>query len=166
MSRLFLALVPPPESTAALDALPRPDTPGVRWVDPRQWHVTLRFLGRCEVAEAVGAVETARLPHVTPRLGPTVTLLGPKVLVLPVTGVEPLHTAVLRATRAIGEPPDSRPYRPHLTLARLDDGVRPVLLGRPVSTSFDGSEVHLVRSETHPDGAVHETIKTWATTRR
>ena len=40
-------------------ALPRAEEPGVRWVDPTTWHVTLRFLGEAEVDDVVRALLTA-----------------------------------------------------------------------------------------------------------
>lgn len=165
MPRLFLALVPPTTALDAVAALPRDPTPGARFVAPSTWHVTLRFLGDCDVADVVGALDGVALPHVTARLGPTVTLLGPTVLVVPVAGVDPLHHAVATATRTIGRRPDARPYRAHLTLARLEEGVRPPLLGHPVSGSFDGDTVHLVASHLRSDVVAHERVHSWTTTR-
>ena len=42
MTRLFVALRPPPEVVARLAALDRPALPGVRWSAPEQWLVKLR----------------------------------------------------------------------------------------------------------------------------
>ena len=165
MPRLFLALVPSATELSPVADLPRDAEQGVRWVDPAQWHVTLRFLGECEVTEVAAALDGVTLPHVTPRLGPTVTLLGPRVLAVPVTGVDPLHHAVVAATRGVGRAPDDRAFRAHLTLARLDHGVRPTLLGHRVSGSFDGDEVTLVRSTLGADGATHESVHRWPTSR-
>lgn len=165
MARLFLALLPSAAELAPVAQLERAREHGVRWVDPEQWHVTLRFLGDCEVRDVAAALDGVALPHVTARLGPTVTLLGPRVLVVPVSGVDPLHHVVTAATRTVGRPPDPRPHRAHLTLARLDGGVRPALLGHRVSGSFDGSTVHLVASLLGEGGATHEVVRSWSTTR-
>lgn len=164
--RLFLALIPPARSLAALRALRRPETPGVRWTDPDTWHVTLRFLGDCDVEDVAAALAGVELPHVTPRLGPTVTLLGPTTVVVPVTGARPVHSAVLAATRSVGRPPDDRRFRGHLTLARLRGGDRPEVLGRRVSGTFDGDAVHLVASTPDADGSDHEVLRSWPTIRR
>lgn len=163
MPRLFLALRPTAADLPSVVSLPRPATDGVRWVDPSDWHVTLRFLGECEVDAVTAALDDVGLPHVTPRLGPTVTLLTPRTLVVPVSGVGPLQVAVARATRGLGDTHDTRSFRGHLTLARLS-GTRPELLGHTVSGSFDGDAVHLVRSTLEPDGAVHEVVRSWPTT--
>ena len=55
-ARLFVAVWPPPEVLDVLAALPRTERPGVRWTTRDQWHVTLRFLGMADPAEAVEAV--------------------------------------------------------------------------------------------------------------
>ena len=47
MPRLFVALDPPEEVKAALDRLCE-GLPGVRWSDPQQFHLTLRFIGEVE----------------------------------------------------------------------------------------------------------------------
>lgn len=76
--RLFVAILPPPQALAQLDAalgavrarregatgdaVPREPAAALRWVRPEQWHVTLAFLGEVPppVAEAV-AVRLARV---------------------------------------------------------------------------------------------------------
>jgi 2'-5' RNA ligase len=45
MTRLFVAVWPPPEVRAVLAALDRPAIPGVRWSAPEQWMVKVRPLG-------------------------------------------------------------------------------------------------------------------------
>ena len=45
MPRLFIAVWPPPDVVEQVAALPRPPVAGLRWTEPEQWHVTLRFLG-------------------------------------------------------------------------------------------------------------------------
>ena len=71
--RLFLAVWPSPEVVDVLRALPRPDTPGVRWSTEDQWHVTVEFLGECDLAPATrclsGEHSFGRVNHI----GVTVT---------------------------------------------------------------------------------------------
>jgi 2'-5' RNA ligase len=45
MSRMFVAVVPPPEAVAHLDDFlaVRRDAAAFRWSDPEQWHLTLAF---------------------------------------------------------------------------------------------------------------------------
>ena len=47
MPRLFVALDPPDEVKDALDRLCE-GLPGIRWSDPSQFHLTLRFIGEVE----------------------------------------------------------------------------------------------------------------------
>ena len=58
-ARLFVAVWPPVAVVRALASLRGPDQPGVRWMGPEHWHVTLRFLGTVEVAPAVDALSRA-----------------------------------------------------------------------------------------------------------
>jgi 2'-5' RNA ligase len=163
--RLFVALWPPPEVTAALEALPRPERPAVRWTAPAQWHVTLRFLG--EVAEAdlpavISAVQevAASQPRRLAAFGPATIRLSRRILAVPVTGVDDLGTAVVDATREQGEPPDERPFSGHLTLGRAR-GRRPVpaaLAGQAVSGPWPVTEIVLVRSHLEPGAVRYETV--------
>jgi 2'-5' RNA ligase len=121
---LFIALVPPPEAlaplVAAVDRL-RPTAPGLGWVSPRKWHVTLCFLGR---GEPSGALEE-RLGRVAARHVPPPLRIagagrfGDRVLFAKLAGeLKPLAAGVARAAAKAGYPVEDRPFRAHLTLAR------------------------------------------------
>lgn len=167
MARLFVAVRPPAPVLARLAELPRPAEPDVRWVAPPQWHVTLRFLGEAEpapVARALDEVAAASAGRTRPRaeLGPRVSLLGRQVICVPVAGLDGLAAAVGRATAALGEPPDPRPFRGHLTLARLGRRGACRLAGHAVGARFAVTELELVRSLLGPAGARHEVVHTVA----
>lgn len=153
MGRAFVAVWPPPAVTDALAALPRPAVEGVRWVPEENLHVTLRFLGDADHEEVADRLRQASLPAATAALGPTVTMLGRHVVVVPVAGVDPLAAAVRAATEGLGEAPRRR-FSGHVTLARCrrDDAGREVC-GAAVQLEFPVGEVTVVTSETHPDGA-------------
>jgi 2'-5' RNA ligase len=81
--RLFVAILPPPEALAELGAALGPvrdgpdgaPVPGVRWVPPEQWHVTLAFLG--EIGTDVVEALTLRLARVAAHHPPpTLALAG------------------------------------------------------------------------------------------
>ena len=72
MTRLFVAVWPPSGVVDALRPLVVPGEPGVRWVTPEQWHVTLRFLGDADPDEVATALRAAALPAAEAGLGPTV----------------------------------------------------------------------------------------------
>lgn len=160
--RLFLAVRPPEDVVAELMSLRRKDQRGVRFVRPEQWHVTLRFLGDADIDEVEHAMEHVALPPATAELGPAVDVLGERVLVVPVRGLEPLGAAIVAATRHLGEPPPRRRSADHLTLARLQRGTRPPpAFGALVSGRFEVDEVELVRSRLDPAGARHDVVATW-----
>jgi 2'-5' RNA ligase len=128
-----------------------------------QLHVTVRFFGEADIDEASRALEpVARdLPPATVELGPRVSRLGRNVVCLPVTGLDRVAAAVRDATTGIGEPPDPRPFRGHLTLARLRNRAACGLAGRPFRTEFVADALHLVESVTRSSGAVHRRVARW-----
>lgn len=155
---------PPPEVLAVLARLPRPDEPGVRWVPSQQWHVTMRFFGEADTDEVIDALNRAApslraVGDVRATLGPTVARLGRGVVCVPVQGVEALAAAITDATSAIGLPADPRPFRGHVTLARLRNRAACGLTGHAVHARFEATEVELVRSVLDRDGARHELVR-------
>jgi 2'-5' RNA ligase len=156
--RLFVAVRPPPAVIDEIADLPRPAEPGVRWVSPDQWHVTMRFLGDATLADAARALEAPLdVGAVQAEVGPAVSRLGRSVVCLPVHGLNALAVALAEITADVGEPPPARPFAGHLTLARLRNRAACGLAGSPFRTSFVVSEVELVRSELTDRGAIHTT---------
>ena len=166
MPRLFVAVWPPSEVLEVVEALPRPERPGVRWTRRDQWHVTLRFLGPVEAGDVGSVVEAlGSMPGAAPavaRMGPSVVRLGRGVVCVDVAGLEAVAAAVVAASAAFGQPPDDRPFHGHLTLARVKPGsggsAFADLLGAPCSAAWPVTEVHLVESRLHPKGARYESV--------
>jgi 2'-5' RNA ligase len=126
--------------------------------------VTLRFLGRASTGAACAALGTVRAQVSEARLGPRPVWLGRGVLCLPVRGLEALAAAVIGATALVGRPPERRPFRGHLTLARrrgrrrsAPDRVEFSVPDAP-DVRFAVDEVVLMRSVLHATGAVHEPV--------
>jgi RNA 2',3'-cyclic 3'-phosphodiesterase len=156
--RLFVAVAPPDDVLDQVATLARPPRPGVRWTTRDQWHVTLRFLGEvADPAPVVAALRGASLPPARMRIGPAVTALGRHVVMLPVGGLEELAAAVHAATAAFGEE-EHRPYRGHLTLARVKRGSAAELAGEGFDAEAPVEHVELLRSRLHPDGARYERL--------
>ena len=157
--RLFVAVWPPPEVVAALEALPHPDHGDVRWTTPDQWHVTLRFLGSVPddaVGHVVSSLEAVSHDAVDVTVGPATKRLGAGVLMLPVSGLDSLAAALPF--------PEDRPFTGHLTLARARDRrtrMSPALSGVPFSASWRATSFALVRSQTKPTGAVYDDVATF-----
>jgi 2'-5' RNA ligase len=163
--RLFVAVYPPPHVVAALSALPRDDEEaGVRWVPVDQYHVTIRFLGNVDVDDAVFRLDAvvADLAPAEVALGPQVSRLGRNVVCVPASGLERLATAVGKATADIGEPPDPRPFRGHLTLARLRHRAACGITGTAFEARFVADQIDLVDSVTRPEGAQHSVLRSWS----
>jgi 2'-5' RNA ligase len=160
MPRLFIAVVPPEEVLEAVAALPRPSLEGLRWTDREQWHATLRFLGRVDAAEpVVEALSSIGLPGAEAVAGPEVCRFGQRVLHVPVTGLEDVAGAVVRATAGLGQPPEDRPFAGHLTLARVRKGSRVdlrSLCGAAISGCWPVAEVCLIESHLSSAGARYE----------
>ena len=145
MPRLFVAVWPPDHVVCNLAALPRPQSPGVRWTATERLHITLRFLGDCDQGEALAALESLSLAPTGVALGPSVERLGRGVLMLPAAGVDELAACVTGATRFIGQPPPDHPFVGHLTVARVKR-TQPSLDWPLLDESFAVSEICLVES--------------------
>jgi 2'-5' RNA ligase len=128
MPRLFTGLEIPAEVGQVLSFL-RGGLPGARWIDPQNYHLTLRFIGDVddavahEIASMLGRVRRqpfelrleglssfgGRKPRaVFAEVPPTPTLLD-------------LQAEHERLLQRVGLEPEGRKFTPHVTLARLRD---------------------------------------------
>lgn len=159
MARVFVAAWPPPPVLDALAALPRPDVEGVRWVPRGNLHVTLRFLGDADADEVVQRLRDSHLPAAAAETGPTVAMLGRRVVMVPVAGLDALAAAVVTATEDLGQPPRDRSFVGHVTLARCsDDRAGRRVCGTAAEVAFPVEEVAVVSSQTLPDGARYDIV--------
>jgi len=157
MPRLFVAVWPPDDVLDLVAGLERREVAGLRWTTRDQWHVTLRFLGQVADVEAVkAALSGLDAGAAAARLGPAVDRFGRRILHVPVAGLDGIATDVVRVTAALGTPPDDRPFRGHLTLARVGERSTVDLrahAGALVSATWAVSEVSLVESRLSSHGA-------------
>lgn len=161
MPRLFLAVFPPVEVVELLGGLERPEIQGLRWTAPEQWHITLRFFGETEQGQVEDSLRGFRGSASTVRLGPASRRLGARVLVLPANGLSELAAEVGARTAAVGQPPDRRDFTGHLTLARARKRVPGTVVGLPFDAQFQATELWLVSSQLHPDGARYTRLRPW-----
>lgn len=128
MPRLFTGLQIPAEIGASLTQL-RAGLPGARWVEPGNFHITLRFIG--DVDDTV-AREFALLLGAVARRRFEVALAGldvfggrrPRAVYVPVAAppqLAELQAEHERLAQRVGLPAEGRNYKPHVTLARLRD---------------------------------------------
>src|SRR5690606_41239744 len=107
------------------------------------------------VASPAGAGLSAAEAGVGRRVG----VLGRGGVMLPVAGLDGLAAAVVAATAGSGEPVGDRPFRGHLTLARVRrGGSARGLLGEELDRTFAVREVALVRSHLGAGPARYEVL--------
>ena len=159
---MFLAVTPPPEVIDVISDLPTRALRGVRYTRRTQWHITLRFLGDVQRHHALAALEQVVDTAKTVTVGPEVTLLGNRVVILPAIGLDDLAATVNTCFADVGEPVE-RDYRGHLTLARLKG--RPLrdpslvsVLGAPLSATFVSDTVELWKSSTSESGSAYTLV--------
>lgn len=133
MPRLFTGLAIPTEIAEAL-RIYRGGLPGARWIEPADYHVTLRFLGDVEVPMAEDVLEAMAEMRVRPALTVTLDGLGifggdrPRALyasVVPSPELIDLQAEQERLVRRAGIEPERRKFTPHVTLARLKRDASP-----------------------------------------
>ncbi|HHS89366.1 MAG TPA: RNA 2',3'-cyclic phosphodiesterase [Rhodobacteraceae bacterium] len=126
MPRLFTAIEIPERLGERISQL-RGRLDGARWVDPENYHLTLRFIGDVdnavagEVAEALGHVHR---PRFSLHLDGVKCFGGrrPRALfvsVHPNPSLARLAAENERLLQRIGLPAETRRFSPHITLARL-----------------------------------------------
>src|ERR1700750_1969352 len=128
MPRLFTGLEIPAEIGQTLSGL-RGGLPGARWIDPENYHVTLRFIGDID---GLAANEIASTLFRITRKPFEVELQGlqsfggkkPRAIVALVAPSRPLmelQAELERLMQRFGLDPEGRQFTPHVTLARLRD---------------------------------------------
>lgn len=131
--RLFLAINPEPEvRRAVIDATSdlRAAAPTLNWMDESRVHLTLKFLGEQEdgvvppLAQALDRVAERHRPftmHIAD-VGAFPNFRRARVVWMGVerdARLELLHHDVEIACESLGFPLEGRPFRPHVTLARV-----------------------------------------------
>ena len=128
MPRLFTGLEIPPDVGRSLATL-RGGLPGARWIDPENYHVTLRFIGDIDDLAANEIASTLLRINRRPF---EVSLQGlssfggkkPRAVVATVVPNRPLmelQAELERLMQRFGLDPEGRKFIPHVTLARLRD---------------------------------------------
>ena len=161
MPRLFLAVFPPVEVMELLGELEWAEVEGLRWTGREQWHITLRFLGEAEQIEVEDSLREFRGSVASVRLGPVSRRPGARGLVLPADGLSELAAEVRARTEGIGQPLERRDFTGHLTLARARKRVPGPVVGLPFDAQFQATELWLVSSQLHRDGARYTRLTQW-----
>lgn len=179
--RAFIAVDLSPELQQALarlmqDLQQRMGQFPLRWVPPENIHLTLKFLGDISVRnlrliQEMLAREAALYPPFefsAGTLGAFPNTRHPRVIWVGIQAPRVLYNlqeSIERVMARLGYPPDTRPFLPHLTLARISrtaraEDIRALgLLLRKEQVGYLGStrvdEIHLYQSDLRPTGAVY-----------
>jgi RNA 2',3'-cyclic 3'-phosphodiesterase len=179
--RLFIAIEVPGEIRNALAAFLkelREIAPGVKWIRPENFHVTLKFLGETDAAKLrriEGSLKTIRSPE---RVALEVRGLGffpnekrSRVLWAGMessANLRPLAGDIDRSLHQLGFPLEQGPFTPHLTLARFNPPGLPSNFGKTVEQhasrgfgSFAAHQFHLIQSKLKATGAEYTTLESF-----
>jgi 2'-5' RNA ligase len=178
--RAFVAvLLPSPLRDAAAeiqDAVrDRMPARAVRWVDPANFHVTVRFLGdldRAAIERARGVIQQeAGFAPIGATLGAVSAVPSegrPSVIWVDLqeqgNAFASLVQRVEQSLLAAGFGPPDKPWRSHLTLGRAERGTRPPRDWNRIEVSSPAvyrlHELALMRSELRPGGPRYTALET------
>jgi len=153
-----------------------------KWVDPDSMHLTLKFLGN---------INTEKIESITVAMSEAVKGIHPAQIASGKLGVFPnprrvqivwvglndevsilreLHQRIETNFKPLGFTAETRPFTPHLTLARVRDYATPEqrqTLGRLITSTditfthrMNIDSVHLMKSQLTPGGAIYTKIST------
>ena len=181
--RSFIAVEVPQSLRAKLEEvqreLKRADA-DVRWVRPESIHLTLKFLGSVSGGEleklggSIAPIISSWAPFEVRLhgLGCFPSSRSPRIVWV---GIEQgsaealsLQKAVENRAAEVGFPPETRPFKPHLTLGRIRSSKGKASLAQAVENlrdveigSYPVNEVYLFKSELKPSGAVYTKLQTF-----
>lgn len=148
-----------------------PQLKHAKWVKPENLHITLKFLGNineeqyhCIVAKTKTALENQHAFNINlSALQFFPSLKKPHVLILktePLNILTPLAIILDKIATECGVPAETRPFAPHLTLARLEGRKFLELDNYQIPTiNFAANSVKLMQSILDTKGSVYITLQ-------
>lgn len=181
-TRTFMALALPAAARAEAAGVAaalrgNPGGADVRWVEPQNLHLTLRFFGDLDDGELARARTVVReldrgfaaRPTAWERLGAFPSASRVQVIWLgvrdPDRGIDRLAADVDQSLRRAGFGPADKPFKSHVTLGRVRQGRRVALdrmserLTIP-TTGFSIATIVLMKSTLTPHGPVYTPLET------
>jgi len=174
MMRLFVGLDLPDDILSGLAETIRrlrPAAPGLRWSPVENLHITTKFIGSWpderldELKAALAGIQCKPFEVQISGMGWFPNPHSPRILWAAVRGGDALAglaEATDLATDSVGVARETKPYAPHLTLARVDQGIDlRSLRGAVAGLSntdwgrFRADSFCLYRSQTGPAGSVY-----------
>jgi RNA 2',3'-cyclic 3'-phosphodiesterase len=181
MIRAFIAITPPAtlqQTLAEVRQVFQHLSPSWRWVTPNHMHLTLKFLGNVPdesvssllQAMAQAAQDQTVFPLRARALGCFPQPARARVLWAglddPGQALGRLQARLIAALTPLGFPAEERPFHPHLTLARAQNGVRSNQLLSMLQKyhnldfgEFLVTQFHLMQSELQRGGARHTLLR-------
>lgn len=150
--RLFTGIALPPQVSGNLSQLIRSLRPAanVRWSEAGNLHITTKFIGEWPEDRLDELIDLLHGATRRPPVGISVEGIGwfpnphsPRVLFAGVKAGQPLAetaAATEDAAAAAGIPREKRPFRPHLTLARIRDASVPLAGLRQAIAALDNQQ--------------------------
>jgi len=181
MMRCFIAILLPDSVRSQIGELQedlRRSGLKLKWVPPENIHLTLQFLGEIseEQAKQVGAIlenacaQTNAFELTAEGIGQFPPKGRPRVVWVGLSGeTEPLMDLDRRIREALRQkqiPFDDKPFHPHLTIARVEQGFRGPLRTSEAARQFHAGiiradAVNLMKSDLRPSGAVYTSLGHW-----
>ncbi|WP_122088934.1 RNA 2',3'-cyclic phosphodiesterase [Halalkalicoccus subterraneus] len=180
--RLFVSIDLPDEFADRIASLQEEfaDAGGLRFTDPEQTHVTLKFLGETDedrIAELETALETAvadtGIEPFEAEYGGLGVFPSSEYISVVWLGVRAgseamarLHESIEREMVAVGFDPEDHDFTPHVTIARMNHAGGKALVQRlvrerdPTIGRTNVEEISLTESEPASDGPAHSTVST------
>jgi len=175
MLRLFVGIPLPPAQCLTLSTI-CVGLHGANWVDPGNYHVTLRFIGEvdegvaADIDDALKAVRAQRFRLTIAGLDLFGTAERPRTLYAAVEkppGLQALHERVEMAIGRAGLPPEGRRYTPHVSLARFQGGnlaeIQRFIAAHNLLRldPFEVEEFQLIASYLSRSGAIYEDVASY-----
>ncbi|SEH17109.1 2'-5' RNA ligase [Natronorubrum sediminis] len=182
--RLFVSVDLPDDLAASIETVQDElrDASGLRFTDPEQTHVTLKFLGDVGEGqlddlrrELAAAVSDASVEPFSARFGGLGVFPSLEYISVVWLGVEAggdsltrLHEAVESRTVAMGFEPESHEFTPHVTLARMEHAggkelVQNVVRERePTVGKMHVDSIHLTESTLTDDGPTYSSVDSFS----
>lgn len=183
--RAFIAIDIPPEIRQAISSqtasLRKETFHAARWVDVKNIHLTLKFLGEISGANLdlltrtlrAECEQTAPFTVSVKGLGCFPNLRRPRVAWIGLAAppkLNRLQRQVESAAARLGYPPDDKPFSPHLTIGRVREQASPIELQTlrslleqttiPSLGAFTIEEIHLYKSDLKPEGPDYTRLAT------
>lgn len=179
--RLFTAIDIPEEIRETLKATVAKLKPAakLRWSKPENLHITTKFLGEVpaeRLSAVVNALESmpagSAIPIEVRGIGWFPNPHAPRILYAGIQAPEwlgQLHLRTDEALAGLGVPKETKPFRPHLTLARIDGKVELADLRHAIFAlssnqfgAFVAEQFHLYESQTGGAGSVYTKLADFA----